>query len=65
MIRVNEESLDYEPGLTVGTLLERQGLAATMVAVWVDDVFIARSEYAVTVVGDGSEVRIVLMIAGG
>jgi hypothetical protein len=40
-IGVHAESLDYEPGLAVGTLLEAQGPAAIMMTVWVNDIFIA------------------------
>ena len=65
MVRVNDEPVDHEPGLTVGRLLERQGLGATMVAVWIDDRLIRRAEYHTCPIPDGSEVRIVLMIAGG
>ena len=65
MIRVNDEGVEHEPGLTVAALLVRQGFAAAMVAVWVNDEFVRRSDYALAAVPDDADVTIVLMAPGG
>ena len=65
MIRVNDQELDYEPGLTVRRLLEREGLASSMVALWIGDQMVRRAEYDATLVPDEADVKIVLMAAGG
>ena len=65
MIRVNDEPAEYELGLTVSTLLAREGLAVTMVAVWINEEFARRSAYAQTPVPDDADITIVLMAAGG
>ena len=65
MISVNDEPAEYEPGLTVATLLARHGFATAMVAVWVHDEFVRRSDYAQAPVPDDADVTIVLMAPGG
>jgi sulfur carrier protein len=65
MIRVNDEPAEYLPGTTVADVLRLQGFAPTMVAVWIDDELVSRTAYDATIVRDGADVRIVLMVAGG
>lgn len=65
MIRVNDEPSEWEPGLTVAGLLARQGYAPTIVAVWINDEFVRRQDYAQTPVPDGVDVTVVLMAPGG
>jgi len=65
MITVNDEPAGHRDGLTVAALLRDRGLAAAMVAVWIDDEIVPRSAYGRTPVRDGADVKIVLMAAGG
>ena len=65
MISVNDERVEHQPGLTVRRLLDDRGFGAAMVAVWIGDEMVARDRYDTTEVPDGSDVKIVLMIAGG
>jgi len=65
MISVNDKPVEPEPDLTVRKLLDLGGYGAAMVAVWIDDDLVPRKEYCSRLVPDGSDVRIVLMIAGG
>ena len=65
MIRVNDESVDCKPGMTVADLLKMQGKEPAIAAVWMDDKLIARDRYESTPVPDGANVQIVLMASGG
>ncbi|MBM3789341.1 MAG: sulfur carrier protein ThiS [Acidobacteria bacterium] len=65
MIRVNDESTDHRPGMTVAELLHAQGMDPAIVAVWMDDDLIARDRYDRTLIPDGADVQIVLLASGG
>jgi sulfur carrier protein len=65
MIRVNDEPADLSPDMTVAKLLLERGYATAMVAVWIDDEIVPRGAYDTTVVRDGTDIKIVLMAAGG
>ncbi|MCX6550068.1 MAG: sulfur carrier protein ThiS [Acidobacteria bacterium] len=65
MIHLNDEPVAWEPGLTLATLLARQGYAAPTVAVWLNDEFVARGSYEQTPVPDDASVIVVLMAPGG
>lgn len=65
MLQVNDEPLEYEPGMTVETILQRKNYKFRMLAVWIDGEFVARGTYDATPVPDGADVKVVHMIAGG
>lgn len=65
MLQVNDEPLEYEPGMTVETILQRKNYKFRMLAVWIDGEFVARGTYKTTPVNDGADVKVVHMIAGG
>ena len=65
MIQVNDEPLDFEPGITVADVLKKRGFVSRMLAVWVDGDLVPRDGYEMTAIPDGASVTIVLMIAGG
>jgi thiamine biosynthesis protein ThiS len=65
MIRVNDEQADHYFGMTVAALLRDRGYETVMAAVWINDEIVRRDAYEVTPVPDGSDVKIVLMAAGG
>jgi sulfur carrier protein len=65
MIRVNDEPADYRPGMTVADVLRTFGYTAATVAVWIDDEIVPRGAYDTTVARDGTDIKIVLMAAGG
>jgi len=65
MIQVNDEPLDFEPGITVADVLKKRGFVSRMLAVWVDGDLVPRDRYETTAIPDGASVTIVHMIAGG
>jgi sulfur carrier protein len=66
MIRVNNrDELEWEEGLTVSALLERKRFTYPHIIVTIDGRVIPREEYATCVIPDGSNVRVVHLIAGG
>jgi sulfur carrier protein len=65
MLIVNGEPLDYEEGMTVADVLARRNYIFRMLAIWVNGVFVPRTEYAATPVPDGAEVQVIHMISGG
>jgi thiamine biosynthesis protein ThiS len=65
MITVNDEPVEYEPGMTVADLLRRQDVAVTMLAVWLDGELVPRDAYDTTPVRDGASLQIVPIIIGG
>jgi sulfur carrier protein len=65
MIRVNGNTLDNAPGMTVEDVLQLMGYPYPMPAVWVDGTLVPMTAFATTVVPDGADVQVFHMIAGG
>jgi sulfur carrier protein len=65
MLQVNDEPLDYEPGMTVEDILKRKNYKFRMIAVWINGEFVPRGTYDRTPVPDEADVKVVHMIAGG
>ena len=65
MLRVNNEPLDYDEGMTVADVLRKRNYIFRMLAVWVNGEFVPRGTYDRTPVPDGAEVEVLHMIAGG
>jgi len=65
MLHVNDEPLEYDPGMTVKDILKQKNYVFRMLAVWIDGEFVARGAYDTTLVPDGADVKVVHMIAGG
>jgi sulfur carrier protein len=65
MLTVNGEPLEYEPGMTVGTILERRKYVFRMLAIWVNGEFVPRKEWPGRQVPDGADVQVIHMVAGG
>ncbi len=65
MIRVNEKTVPYEPGMTVADLLKREGVSSAIAAVWMNDRIVPRDKHATTPVPDEAVVQIVLVAPGG
>lgn len=65
MLQVNDEPLEYEPGMTVETILQRKNYKFRMLAVWINGEFVPRGTYDRAPVPDDADVKVVHMIAGG
>ncbi len=65
VLTVNDEPLEYEPGMTVEHILARTNHQSRMLAVWIDGDLVPRADYGTVVVKDGANVQVVHMIAGG
>jgi sulfur carrier protein len=65
MLQVNDQPLEYDPGMTVEDILKKKNYVFRMLAVWIDGEFVARGKYGKTAVRDGADVKVVHMMAGG
>lgn len=65
MLRVNDEPLEYDPGMTVDDILKKKNYKFRMLAVWIDGEFVPRGTYDRAPVPDGADVKVIHMIAGG
>jgi sulfur carrier protein len=65
MLIVNDEPLEYDPGMTVADVLKKKNYIWRMLAVFINGEFVRRGTYDQTPVPDGAEVKVLHMIAGG
>lgn len=66
MVRVNNrDEIEWEEGMTVSRLLERMRYTFAHIIVTINGEVVPRSEYSTRVIPDGSDVRVVHLIAGG
>jgi len=65
MLIVNDEPLDYEPGMTVADVLKKRNYIWRMLAVFINGEFVPRGTYNKTPVPDGADVKVIHQIAGG
>jgi sulfur carrier protein len=66
MIRVNDKfDVEWEPGMTVGRLLEKLKFSYQMLVLSVNGEIIPREEWEARAVADGDQVRALHMLAGG
>ena len=57
MITVNGDKKEWEPGLTVRKLLDREHFSFRMIAVWVNDSLVDKPFYASCSIPDGAVCR--------
>jgi len=65
MLIVNDEPLEYEPGMTVADVLKRRNYIWRLLAVFINGEFVQRGTYDRTPVPDGATVKVIHQIAGG
>jgi sulfur carrier protein len=65
MLQVNDEPLEYEPGMTVARILEKRNYLWRLLAVFVNGDFVPRGTYDKAPVPDGATVKVIHQIAGG
>lgn len=64
-VRLNGESREVEPGLTVARLIESLGLGPGRVAVAVNAEVVPRAEHASRALCEGDEIEVIHAVAGG
>ncbi|MEG1930400.1 MAG: MoaD/ThiS family protein [Anaerovorax sp.] len=62
-IRINKKEDSLPEGMTVASLLEKRG--AKRMSVWVNGKQLLMAEYAVHVLQDGDDVKLLRVVAGG
>jgi thiamine biosynthesis protein ThiS len=65
MICVNQEGMNWEPGLTVQDVLDRRKYTFPMIIVKVDGEIVPKQEYSAHQIEDGAEVQVIHLISGG
>jgi sulfur carrier protein len=65
VIQLNNRPMDYEPGMTVRSLIGQMNYTHPMLIVRINDQFIDETAYADTPIHDGDDVKIIHPIAGG
>ncbi len=66
MIRINNrDEIDWEEGLTIAALLERLRYSYPHIIVTIDGQVVHTEEYESRLIPDGSNVRLIHLIAGG
>ena len=65
MILVNEEPLDWHPGMTVREVLVAKNYRFPMLIIHVDDTLIPKADYDSATVPDGAVVKVIHLISGG
>jgi sulfur carrier protein len=66
MIRVNDRfEVEWFEGMTIETLLQQCGFTYPLVVVSVQGQVVPNSQFSAYVVEDGSDVRVLHLVAGG
>jgi sulfur carrier protein len=65
MITVNGNTVEWEKNLTVQKLLDRENFTFKMLAVWINDSVVEKSEYSTKYIPDGANVQVIHNISGG
>ncbi|GLH75009.1 thiamine biosynthesis protein ThiS [Geothrix limicola] len=65
MIVVNEEPLEWHPGMTVRDVLRAKNYRFPMLVIHVDDALIQKKDYDTASVPDGAVVKVIHLISGG
>jgi sulfur carrier protein len=65
MVRVNQEEMKWEVGMTVQDVLERRKFTFPMIVVKVNGELVGTEAYASYQVPDGAEVKVIHLISGG
>ena len=65
MIRVNEENMEWEPGMTIQDVLDRRKYTFPLIVVKVNDALVQKPDYASYQIPDGADVRVIHLISGG
>ena len=65
MIRVNQEEMEWEAGMTVQDVLDRRKYTFPMIVVKVNGELVRKEAYELYEVPDGADVKVIHLISGG
>lgn len=65
MITVNGDLFQWREGLTVQQLLDEKNYKFRMLAVWINDCVVDKSQYSDHKIPDGATVQVIHNISGG
>jgi sulfur carrier protein len=65
MIQVNEEPLDWHPGMTVREVLHAMNYRFPMLVIHVNDALIPKRDYDTATIPDEAVVKVIHLISGG
>lgn len=65
MICVNQEEMEWEPGMTVQDVLDRRKYTFPMIVVKVDGQVVPKEAYTAYQIQDGADIRVIHLISGG
>ncbi len=65
MIDVNEEPLDWHPGMTVREVLRLRNYRFPMLVIHVNEVLVPKRDYDTHTIPDGAVVKVIHLISGG
>ena len=65
MIRVNEQDMEWEPGMTIQDVLDRRKYTFPLIVVKVNDALVRKEHYASYQISDRADVRVIHLISGG
>ena len=65
MIRVNDEEMEWEPGMTVQDVLDRRKYTFPLIVVKVNNEMVKKEAYTTYQVPDGADVRVIHLTSGG
>ena len=65
MIRVNGESVNWKPGMTVSSLLANRGYTFPLIIVKINGAIVPRRDFDAHSVRDGDDVEAIHLMSGG
>ncbi|HJW71435.1 MAG TPA: sulfur carrier protein ThiS [Geothrix sp.] len=65
MIQVNEEPLEWHPGMTVRDVLRAKNYRFPMLVIHINETLIHKKDYDATTIPDGAIVKVIHLISGG
>lgn len=65
MICVNQEEMEWEPGMTIQDVLDRRKYTFPLIIVKVNGELVPKEAYASYQIEDGADVQVIHLISGG
>jgi len=65
MIKVNDESVEWTPQLTISELLKKLKYSFPLLVIKIDDELIVKENYNSTKIKDGADIKIIHLMSGG
>jgi sulfur carrier protein len=64
-ITVNGSTVDWEPGLTITSLLRKMNFTFRMLVIKLNGTLVKKEHYETTVIPSGADVAVIHLISGG